>query len=375
MDKDTWKDFFKYIGIGLGAVISWFLAFVQLAEFFGAKDWFIAKWTKTLGFWKSAALVIAVVIIWLAFKNTYALARLRDEKQKQKTDQQEATLEEALLQNLESLYKKQEWGQVVSIGTSLSRPLWVSGRYIARIKIGKMVEEAAVKIDRLEPRVIALIDDLGWTNVIIGDYKKARKSIEHGLQLAQTHRLYYWWAKGLRHLAGIAKARKDYTTMKNYLEEALEVARQITDAYKKDEMIAGIYFGLANMHQEMKQYEEALKYSSEAQKIYTTYGDEERLAKTCSQAGLIYLHQGEFARAKDAFRKGLTLAQKLSRPDEVVHNQLGLAKVHFEEGDYEKAKQELEEAKQRVDHLAGLSSEVGEIQALLKRIESFAKKG
>jgi hypothetical protein len=53
--------------------------------------------------------------------------------------------------------------------------------YSERIKVGEFVEEAAARTNNHEAQVAALIDDIGWTNAVVGNIDSARNFISPNL--------------------------------------------------------------------------------------------------------------------------------------------------------------------------------------------------
>ena len=52
-------------------------------------------------------------------------------------------LTDTLTADLQAAYREEKWEEVLKIGSVLSRPLWVTGKYRLRVEIGKLVEAAA----------------------------------------------------------------------------------------------------------------------------------------------------------------------------------------------------------------------------------------
>lgn len=236
----------------------------------------------------------------------------------------------------QSLHKR-EYNEVIRLGTVLSRPLWLSGKYNSRIQIGRLVEEAAGSIGKKNEQAQALIDDIGWTNAEMGNYPEAIKNINHGIEIVQKIPNHYLLAKGLRHLGGIAKRTKLFVEAKAKYSAALEAAEKITDSKEAKEMMAGIEYALGNLCFELKDFINAEKHIETALIQFRELKDTERAIKTISIKANLYLEKGEIDNAKDMFREGLKLSRDNDRKDEIVLNLKGLSKIYFLENNVTKA--------------------------------------
>jgi tetratricopeptide (TPR) repeat protein len=250
-------------------------------------------------------------------------------------------------------YDSKDYIDTIRVGAKLSRALWLSGRYKERVAIGEMIEDASSMEKMPEEQIIALIDDTGWTNVVLRNLEKAEKNIRNGIKLALENGLFYCAAKGERHLAQInARYRNNADDALRHLEEALRYGENISDGYQREEMRASILYARADLLYIRADYLKALKSALSAQQIYGQIGgQEERLVKTRSQLGRIYTGLGDIQRAKDSFRIGLTEAEALKRPDEIAFNNLGLGEVYLQEREYDKAIEALHEASELFDSL------------------------
>jgi len=139
------------------------------------------------------------------------------------------------------LYKEKNYIDVVRLGSTISRFLWLSQNNKERIIIGKMVEDSASKIGRLEVQIATLIDDIGWTYAAIGEHKQATENITRGIEKAEQAGFFYFAAKGERHLAGIESEVGDKSKIMDHLTKAQDYTEKITDMSVKSEMEASLY--------------------------------------------------------------------------------------------------------------------------------------
>ncbi len=330
----------------VGLVAAFYLSVHQLADSFGF-DTSAAKDLGFLGFVAVGAVAvpiglgISLVRLWRrvdSYEGAVAqLAAANPASQK---------LSGELVSAVEALYEEKNYVEVIRFGRYLSRSLWLSGLYRQRVTIGKLIEESAARTEATEAQVAALIDDLGWTNAVLGDLEEAEKNIHHGIELAVEQQLTYYAAKGWRHLAGICyRYRDDREQAEQLLAKAFECAASIQGTQRKNEMLAGLHYAKAEFLIAREAYGEAMPESKAALELYEALVTEgERMVKCQSQMGRIYLGLRELDRAKDAFRRGLSHARKLKRRDEVASSLLGLAQVHLADANFSSAAQASQES-------------------------------
>ena len=181
---------------------------------------------------------------------------------------QHANLPNALVDAVSQAYERRDYVEVIRLGQALSRPLWLSGEYRTRIAIGTMVEESAALSGRRDEQAMTLIDDLGWTYVVVQEYDLAIRNIKHGIELAAEAGDIYLATKGIRHLGNISIIQRNNQAAMNYLLEAKEMAANEPDITRKQDMTAGIHYALAELHIAQRNYEQALVESSHARNFY-----------------------------------------------------------------------------------------------------------
>jgi len=239
---------------------------------------------------------------------------------------------EALLNQLRSYAESRDYASAIRFGAALSRPLWLSGEYRARIEVGQIVENAAATLGNERAQAVALIDDVGWTYVALRQFDEAEKNVEHGKQIALRISDYYLVAKAIRHLSGIAIEKKRFVEAVELLKEAAAEAEKIEDKQDKQEMTAGMEYGLSIAYWMKGELKEARKHCIRAKEMYEEMGDDDRIAKTFAQLGKIGETSGDLEFAKDIYRKGLRFAEEVNRKDEIIRNHLGLARIFSREG-------------------------------------------
>lgn len=310
-------------------------------------------------------IIIAQTIIIISFFITFK----RVLKFKLSVIEKPSNLSIMLLEAIEKLYSEKHYKDVVRFGSHISRALWLSGEYSERVKIGKLVEEAAAKTESHKQQIIALIDGIGWTLVVMEDLLNAEENINNGIKKALKHNLYYWAAKGERHLAGIASKKGDKEDILRHLNKATEYAHKIDNLDDKSEMEASLYLGMAEYLLETNKPEEALKFAESSKRCYENIKDQsDREVKIHSRLGNIYLHLDKLQEAKDEFNKGYQKALGI-RKDEVGKNLIGLSRIYVLKREYSKAKDSLAEAKYIFEKLRS-EDDLKTIKDLLRQVET-----
>lgn len=315
-----------------------------------------------------------VVVLLCAFASAiYVLVYLYQELQKSALDkgQTDSTdergdnqLTDTLMADLEAAYRDRKWDEVIKIGGVLSRPLWVTGKYRLRVKLGKLVEAASAYSHRTKEQASALIDDLGWTKFVLGEVDEAKSNVLHGIKIAEESNNLYLTYKGHRHLSEIAVEAGSLSEASTHYEMALKYAQQLPDGTLKQEAIAGLQLNKARMEIKRGNWEEALRELDAAEQLYQILGDNERRVKLYSFKGEVLYQMGQLKSAKDTYREGLSASKQESRKDSVLQNLLGVAKIALQEGDAEEARRAYEES-------AGIAHELG-LEALAKELETKA---
>lgn len=249
----------------------------------------------------------------------------------------ELKLSHALVESLKDLSKEEDYPSILRIGSAISRILYLEGMLQARLEIGKIVENAAMMADDPGKRVKALIDDIGWSLVTMQKRDEGEIQIRDGITLATNSGEFYWAAKGYRHLAGIALSRRILDDARRHLEKSLLEAQKIEHQRDKKEMLAGIYYGLAEVEIRSGNYDIAEKKIDETECLYRELGDYERLLKIYAQRAKVALARSQYSIARDFYREGIRECKKLNRTDELIRNYDGLSKLAKEEGDVETA--------------------------------------
>lgn len=274
---------------------------------------------------------------------------------------------QSLLAELATLVKQERYDTILRYRETFSRFLWVEGRLKERIALGRIAEDAAARLGKRESQVAALLDDIGWSLLSLRQFKRARQSILHGLQLADNLKNTYWSAKGHRHLAGLHLEEKHYKQAYAELDSAAQLARRVSERKQRIEMLAGIAYGRALTALEQGDLKKSLAYLKRSEELREELGDPSRTVRIYAIKAKIAEARGDISSAKDLYRAGLEDARRIGRKDEMIRNHLGLARVYGLERDFGKAQKHRNEAHEMLA-VTPVPYEPGESDADIRRL-------
>ena len=250
----------------------------------------------------------------------------------------ELSLFESLETALADAYKAKKWDFVVEVGSFLSRPLWIAGKYEVRRRVGELVEDAAAHCKKHSHRAAALIDDIGWTNFVLKEPDKARKAISDGLLIAEKQRDWYLCAKASRHLASIARHAGDYPTCEDNLTAAAKYATQLGDGDIFREIDMTLKASKAKLLIARQKPADAIALLQDAEKHFEALSDYFRLVKINKTLGDAHSQAGDVAAAVSSYKTGYERATALGRLDEALGNASSLALISKASGSDVEAK-------------------------------------
>jgi tetratricopeptide (TPR) repeat protein len=277
-------------------------------------------------------------------------------------------LSRTLVTQFREMLTCEDYQTILRLGVPLSRALWLEGQYHTRVEVGRVVEEAANRLHDYEAQAQALMDDIGWTSVALGQLDEAEKYIARGIDVANDNELNYLSAKGYRHLAGIEIQKKAPTEALSWLDMAHQAANAISSADKKREMLAGIEYGRAEALLHRDELNDALAASEGALNMFLEGDDNSRAVKVYAQIGKIRERKRQLLEARDSYREGLRLAEEVDRADEIIRNHLGLARVALGQGDKKQATHHLDIAKE-MQKETPLVFELDSVEEQIKEVE------
>jgi len=196
--RNRWKYFFTQLGISLAFLFTVGGGTLGILNF---KD------IINISFELSMIILLLFVLVCLIYSIIRVIFQLNNEPISVITDfannSNKPELQDELINVVKKHHIENDHKKVVRLCSNLSRPLWISGKYQQRIILGAFYEDSAQRIEEFDEQVSALIDDLGWTNAVVGDIKVAKENINKGIKIAKERENNYLLAKALRHLGTI----------------------------------------------------------------------------------------------------------------------------------------------------------------------------
>jgi tetratricopeptide (TPR) repeat protein len=253
------------------------------------------------------------------------------------------TFEQSLVDALSTALRERNYADVIRIGVALTRPLFEEGRFSTRLKIGKVVEEAAALSGRKDVQVVALIDSIGWSLVEIGRYEEAKRHIEHGISLSEETDQIFYRAKGQRHLGVILRRTGDFEGARKFYEASLATAGLVPDGRERNELVAGLHYAFASLYYYTTDYSKAMEFIDKAIAAFSTLNDEYRLNMSYVLKGDLQFKLSQKEKALDTFRMVLQRADRNTEKLQVVRSGLGLAEVYVSEHDWERARRSVQQ--------------------------------
>ncbi|MCB0536567.1 MAG: tetratricopeptide repeat protein [Bacteroidetes bacterium] len=296
--------------------------------------------------------LLIILLISLCYSIIFIFSKFDNEPIKITTNEitgvESSELSDELITTVKKLHSKNNHIEVVRLCSNLSRPLWISGKYLQRVAMGAYYEDSALRINQVDDQICALIDDLGWTNAVIGNIDKAIENIENGINIAERHSFNYLAAKGYRHLGTIKlRYNEDYTSSVESFDKALKISEKIESENKKSEMIAGITFNLSEAYLLNNNTDKAMEYAVKSKDLFSKSEDKIRLIKVNNQLANILIAKNDknsLKQAKEILVSNLTEARNLARVDETGKCLLYLGEIHIKNQSFDLAKNLLNEA-------------------------------
>lgn len=250
----------------------------------------------------------------------------------------------------------------IILSGAIDRYFHLYGYHEERIKLGNLLNENR----DIKNQVTNLIDKLGWANYLKNLTDVAITNINQGITLAEENLLFYWAAKGERHLAGIERHRGNEIESLKHMDKSKEFTKQIQDITEKNEMEGSLHLSEAKFFLEKNNLLKAEEEANNAMQKFSN--DMRRKIKVYVVLGNIYLERKLWDQAYNTFKEGYDKSKGL-RNDERAKNALGLAKIHLKPEaprrffKIDKAKSFLKEAESLKNSLK--RHEIEEIETLL----------
>ncbi len=132
----------------------------------------------------------------------------------------------------------------------------------------------------------------------------------------------------------------------NKTKEAKANFKQAIELYKKNDQLDGLggaYNSLGKIYHDQKDYKNAIAYFERASANFKEYDNDYNLESAYLGLANCYFDLKQFSLAKEYSLKALQLSQEIGAKEREVFAHEVLSRIYFEEGDYKKAYQSLNE--------------------------------
>lgn len=212
------------------------------------------------------------------------------------------------------------------------------GRLDEALRYGQQALEVALSID---DRLGAC--DTHNTLAVVNYYlNQIDEAVEHGqkaLAIARALGLRREEYRALNTLGGFAYIRGDLRTALTCYEQAYEIVQVLGDKFG-----TLVLQNLASVHSDMGNFEQAIPFYKQAERIHRQTGDRASLTNCLINLSETYCDQGDVAAGMAAAQEALTLAKALNSPTLICAAQLNIAIAHLHQGEVAAALPVLEEA-------------------------------
>lgn len=199
-----------------------------------------------------------------------------------------------------------------------------------------------------------VLNDLGDTQRLTGEYAAAERSLEQALDIYRDLGERLGQANALNDLASAQRLRADYPAATRSLEEALEIYRHLGD--RRGQANALVQLGAVRPG-----YPAAAGALQEALEIYRDLGDRRGQANTLNFLGAVASLADDYPAAVQAQSQALEICRELGDRLGQAHTLRGLGTLRQKTGDYRAAEELLEHA---LDIYSDLGARNGEADAL-----------
>ncbi|WP_293127020.1 tetratricopeptide repeat protein [Microcoleus sp. bin38.metabat.b11b12b14.051] len=209
-------------------------------------------------------------------------------------------------------------------------------------------------------------DDLGQENALVnlgklyflmGEYVRAIECHQHSLKIAQEIGDLRGKAQALTNLGSVYASLGNYSKTIEYSQQSLAIARQINNRFDEGQALANI--GAFHLYQ--GEYEMAIEYYQQSLKIAREIGDRRGEEMALGSLGVVYESIGEYVQGIEYNQESLLIAQEIGdvRGEEQALANLG--SVYANIGDYGKT---IEYSQQSLAIAREIGNRQGEGEAL-----------
>ncbi len=249
----------------------------------------------------------------------------------------EGQFQNALELSQESMDLANEENNGLMLSDALQRRATIyldKGEY--KLAIEELVKASRI-LDTLQPPQLvkkAIVDvGIGRTELLLGNYNGALEMLGQGLKVFIAQNEDMWQAIAYMEIAAVYYDEKKWAlSLKNY-DAALEISRK----NDRDDFIAAILGNMGGVHIEQEEYDKALSYLFEGNRIAEKHGSITNQVISLNDIASAYYGKKDFSNAADYYTRAIILADSIESLDVLSDAYLERARVYEAMKEYKKA--------------------------------------
>lgn len=276
-------------------------------------------------------------------------------------------IEENLQEVLATLHwydQTHQWPSLVEMMRAVYYFLGARGYWRERLVHGDRAAQAARQLGDRQSEAEILVRVIGWTEIQLGEYTKAREDVLRGLKMFEEVGDHGGLASAYRYLGTIERRQSNFDQAASFYQQAISCAGQAPDSAR---LVAGVKVSLGTMYFKINRLAECEQQLREALGVFEELGHKPKTAEVLSRLGDVGLKQDRIEEAERLYRESESYAQQISRPKTRGYNLLGLARIAHRCGDEKTASDYAQRAREMFGNL-GITDEVAEVADLLQLI-------
>ena len=181
---------------------------------------------------------------------------------------------------------------------------------------------------------VRTLNEMAWSHMQLGQFAEASERAEQGRALAELSRDGRGRARALNNLGVIAQRSGSAIVAIGYFEQSLAIYRELDSQLDISNSLNNLGFVHGT---DLADYEKSLEYHVEALRVREALNDDNAVALSLNNIGIIYDRLGEHTRALEYFERSLELRTRAGGVNRSAGTLSNIGDVYLETGDHEKA--------------------------------------
>lgn len=181
---------------------------------------------------------------------------------------------------------------------------------------------------------VRTLNEMAWAHMQLGQFAEATERAEQGRALAERANDPKGRARAINNLGVIAQRSGNAVVAIGYFEQSLAIYREIDSQLETSNSLNNLGFVHGT---DLADYEKSLEYHVEALRVREALKDDNAIALSLNNIGIIYDRLGDHARALDYFGRSLALREKTGTINRSAGTLSNIGDVHLEDGNLPEA--------------------------------------